>query len=63
MVDKVRDMGRIRMIIGDILCLFAHIYGTPFLLTLELCSQQQIYHAVKSFGVDLHRITTDLDSG
>ena len=35
-VDKVRETGNIRMIIGDILCLFAYITCPIFLLSLEL---------------------------
>ena len=56
-------MGGIRMIIGEILCLFAYIYCPLFLLPHELGSQPQIDYTVTSFALTLHRITTDLDSG
>ena len=59
-VDKVREMGDIGMIIGEILCLFAYIACPPFLLPHELWSQIQIYYVVTSIEVDLNRITTDL---
>ena len=62
-VNKMRGTGGIRMIIGEILYLFAYIACHLFLLPLELWSQLQIDSAVKSIGVSLHRITTDLDSG
>ena len=55
--------GGIRIIIGEILCLFAYIYCPLFLLPLRLWSQPQIDYAVKIIGVSLHRITTDFDSG
>ena len=51
------------MIICEILCLFAYIYCPPFLIPLELWSQPKIDYAVKSIGVDLHIINTNLDSG
>ena len=62
-VDKVRKMGGIGMIIGEILVLFAYIACPLFLLPLELWSQPQIDYSVTSIGVALHRITTILDSG
>ena len=62
-VDKVRETDGIGMIICEILFLFAYISCPPFLLPLELWSQPKIDYAVKSIGVDLHIITTDLDSG
>ena len=62
-VDKVREMGGIRMIISEILCLFAYI-DCPFsLLPLELWSQLQIDYAVTRIGVALHIIATGFDSG
>ena len=51
------------MIIGDILCLFAYIASSLLFLSLELWSLTKIGYAVTSIGVDLHRITTDLDYG
>ena len=41
-VDKVRDMGGIRMVIDDILCLFDYIACTLLLISLELWSQTKI---------------------
>ena len=38
-VDKVREKGGTKMIISEILCLFAYIACPLFLLTLELWSQ------------------------
>ena len=61
-VDKVRKMDGSRMIIGEILCLFAYIACPLFLLPLEWRSHPQIEYAVTSIGVDLHIISTDLDS-
>ena len=62
-MDKVRETGSIRMIIGEILCLFSYIAFPLFLLPLELWSHPQIEHAVTSIGLDLHIIITNLDSG
>ena len=62
-VEKVIETGGIGMIIGEILCLFDYIACPLFLLPHELWSQPQIYYAVTSIGVALHRITTNLESG
>ena len=62
-VDKVIETGGIRMIIGEILCLFSYIDFPISLLPLELLIQTQIDFEVTSIGVDLKIITTDLDSG
>ena len=62
-VDKVRETGGIGMIISEILCLFAYIACPLFLLPLEFWSQTQLDYAVTSIEVDLHRITTGLESG
>ena len=62
-VDKVRETGGIRMIIGDIFCLFACITCPIFLPPIELWIQLKINYAVTIIGLDMHRITTDLDSG
>ena len=62
-VDKVIEIGGIRTIIGEILCLFAYIACPLLLLLLELWIQTKIDYAVASIGVLLHRITTNLDSG
>ena len=62
-VVKVRKMGGIGMIIGEILCLFAYIYCPISLLPLELWSHPQIYYTVTSIGLALYRINTNLDSG
>ena len=61
-VDKVKETGGSGMIIGEILCLFAYIACPVFLLPLEWWDQPQINYAAKIIGVDLHRITTNLDS-
>ena len=62
-VEKVIEMGGIRMIIGEILCLFDYVACPLLLLIFKLRSQTQIEYAVTSIGVDLHSITTKLDSG
>ena len=62
-VGKLIETGCIGMIIGEILCLFAYIACPLFLLPLEMWSHPQINYAFKSIGVDLHRITTNVDSG
>ena len=41
-VEKLREMGGIMMIIGEILCLFEYIACPLFLISLELWSQPQI---------------------
>ena len=56
-------MGGIWMIIGEILCFFYYITCPLFLLPLELWIQTKIDCYVTIIGVDLHRITTDFDSG
>ena len=56
-------MGGIEMTIDELLCLFAYIDCPPLLSPLESWSQPQIKYEVKSVGVALHRIITDLDSG
>ena len=61
-VDKVRETGGRGMIISEILCLFAYIACPPLLLPLDWKSHPQIEYAVTSIGVDLHRITTKIDS-
>ena len=61
-VDKVLEMGDSKMIIGEILCLFAYTACPLFLLPLERWSQPQIDYAITRIGVALHRITTNLDS-
>ena len=63
MVDKVREKGGNRMIIGEILCVFASIACPLFLLPLNWWGQIKIDYAVTKIGVDLHIITTNLDSG
>ena len=60
-VEKVRETGGIRIIIGDILYLFAYIACPLFLIPLEFWSQPQIDYTVTSFGVALHMITNDLE--
>ena len=62
-MDKVRETGGIRIIIGEIWCLFEYITCPIFLLPLELWSQPQIDYEVPTIGVYLHIITTELDSG
>ena len=62
-MEKVRGTGGIGIIISDILCLFDYIACPLFLLPLEVWSQTQNDYADKSFGVSLHIITTNLDSG
>ena len=62
-VVKVRKMGGIGMIIGEILCLFAYIYCPISLLPLELWTHPQIDYTVTSIEVGLHRINNNLDSG
>ena len=62
-VDNVREKGGIRMIISVILCLFANISCRLFFTPLDLWSHTKIDYAVKSIGVDLHRIITGLESG
>ena len=62
-VVKVRETGGSGMITGEILCLFTYITCPLFLVPLEWRSQPQIDYAVTSIGVDLHQITTKLDSG
>ena len=62
-VDKVKETGGIGMIIGEILCLFSYITCPLFLLPLELRIHPKIDYAVTSIGVDMKRITTDLNSG
>ena len=44
-VDKVRETGSSGMIIGETLCLFAHIACSLFLLSLVWRSQPQINDA------------------
>ena len=62
-VDKMRETGGIGMIISEILCLFDYISCPLFLLPLYFWSHPQIEYVVTSIGLDLHRITTYLDSG
>ena len=62
-VGKVRETGGTMMIISKVLYLFDYIDCPLFLLPLEWWSQPQINYAVTIIGVDLRRITTDLDSG
>ena len=62
-VEKVIEMGGIRMIIGEILCLFDFIACPLLLLIFKLRSKKQIEYAVTSIGVDLHSITTEIYSG
>ena len=62
-MDKVREMGGIGVIIGEILCLFAFIPFPLLLLHHKLWINPQINYADTSIGVDLKRITIDLDSG
>ena len=51
------------MIIGEILCLFAYIIFPLFLLPHEFWSHPQIDYVVTNIGLDMHIITTDLESG
>ena len=51
------------MIIGYILCLLAYIYCPILLLFLEFWSQPQIDDVVTSIGLDMQRITTNLEYG
>ena len=57
----MRDTGGIGMIIGEILCLFFYIVFPLFLLRLQLWIQPQIEYNVTIIGVDVHRITTNID--
>ena len=62
-VDKVRETDGIRMVIGEILRLFAYIACPLLILPHKMWSQPQIDYAVTSIGVDLHRITTNIYYG
>ena len=62
-VEKVRETGGIRMVISEILCLFAYIACPLFFIPLDFWGQPQIDYAVTNIGMALHRINTNLDSG
>ena len=62
-VDKVRETCVIGMIIGEILCLFAYIDYTLFLIPLELWIRLRINFSVTIIRVSLHRITINPDYG